>query len=123
MVYEYQHRISLFEVGAYLHRYIDDHATAPTNNAPINWSLEAHIKLLLMNEQQYVGRLRETLARVLPSEHAEYLTDTVHDLLVFHLRPFLALEEEETVVDAVVKTNYDAIIHVTEVDGCNAVAS
>lgn len=123
MVYEYTHRVSFFEIGAYLHRYIDDHATAATSNAPINWSIEAHARLLLMNDHSMAGTLRRTLARSLPPAHAEYLCDTVHDLMLMELRPFLGMDDDTSVTEIHVKPNYDVTITVIEVDGANAMAS
>lgn len=123
MVFEYIHRISLFEVGSYLRRYLDDHATVPLGIGAMNYTLEAHANFLLCTDMSCSQALRRSLHRYLPTHLAETLMDDIHDQLLAEIRPFMNLDENEEVVEVRVKSNYDATIVVHELDGAHAVTT
>lgn len=123
MVFEYIHRISLFEVGCYLRSYLDDHATEPLSSAPMNYTLQTYLNFLVCIDSSEAHVLKRTLSRYLPPEKVDHLTDLLHDMILVEVRPYLNMDEGEQVVDVCVKPNYDATIVVHELDGAHAVLS
>jgi hypothetical protein len=120
MVFEYVHRISLYEIGSYVRHYLDEHGTIPMNGRPMNYLLEMHLNLLLCNDLSYLDAMRRKLHQYLSPHHADTLTDLVHDMLLYDTRHYLTLDEGETVIEVSVKSNYDAVVVVHERDGAHA---
>lgn len=122
MVFEYLHKVSLFEIGSYLDRYLDDHSTVPKSPTPLTYPLEAHLNFLLCADMTHGRTLQKTLDRYLPALAAETLYDIVHDQLLLDVRPYMTLEDNESVIEVRVHRNYDATIVVHEYDGAHAAA-
>jgi hypothetical protein len=120
MVYEYRHQLKLYEVGSYLIDYLDEYAIVPFAGT-IHNSLESYVRFLLMNDYHQASQLKATLTRLLPPECVEPLADTIHDLLLSQLRPFLNLDEGESVVSVRVQRNYDIEVIVEELDGAHLI--
>lgn len=118
MVYEYHHRLRLFEIGSYLTHYVDDHATVPFAGT-LHGTLESHLRYVLMSDPSHAGALKTRLHSLLTPDHADPLVDSVHDMLLAEIRPYLSLDEGESVVEVRMKPNYDVELVIEELDGAH----
>lgn len=119
----YRYRLNLYDVTHYLDQCLETAsasamALAVTEAAPM---IDAHLRLLLLNENWPTNDIRKVLLEHLPSEIADPIAETVHDMLLMEVRPYLTLDDDQEVIEVRVFANTDAEVVVRDCPWVNAV--